>query len=180
MGVKFTEPHWLERNAMFNIIGADGKQYGPVSGEQIRHWVREGRANGASQVQLVGTTEWKSLASLPEFADVFTTGTGTPPTMAPPPANISSRASNKIAAGICGILLGSLGVHKFILGYSNAGGIMLGVTLGGFVLGFFTCGITFLAPSAMSIIGLVEGIIYLTKTDEEFVGIYVDGRKEWF
>jgi len=44
-----------------------------------------------------------------------------------------ARASNKIPAGICGILLGGLGIHKFILGYSSAGGIMLGVTLGSFV-----------------------------------------------
>jgi hypothetical protein len=57
---------------------------------------------------------------------------------------------------------------------------MLAVTLGGFLLGFATCGVTFLACSAMSIVGLVEGIIYLTKTDEEFVRVYVDGRKEWF
>ena len=165
---------------MFNIIGADGKQYGPVSGEQIRQWIREGRANRASQVQPVDGSEWKSLESLGEFADAFATSSSAPPAVAPPAMNVSARASNKIAAGICGILLGALGVHKFILGYSNAGAIMLAATLGGFVLGFFTCGISFLASSAMSIIGLIEGIIYLTKTDEEFVRIYVDGRKEWF
>jgi TM2 domain-containing membrane protein YozV len=165
---------------MFNIIGADGKQYGPVSADQIRQWIREGRANGASQVQPVGGADWKSLASLPEFADAFASGTGAPPPMAASSAGVSSRASNKIAAGICGILLGGLGVHKFILGYSNTGAIMLGVTLGGFVIGFFTCGVTFLASSAMGIIGLVEGIIYLTKSDEDFVRTYVDGRKEWF
>jgi len=155
---------------MFNIIGADGKQYGPVSGEQIRQWVRESRANGTSQVQPVGATEWKSLASLLEFADVFSTGTGAPPTMAPPPANIPSRAGNKIAAGICGILLGSLGVHKFILGYTGAGLTMLLVNV-------LTCGI---GGIVMHVIGLVEGIIYLTKPDEEFVRIYVDGSREWF
>jgi len=165
---------------MFNIIGADGKQYGPVSADQVRQWVREGRANGASQVQPVGATEWKSIAALPEFADVFGGGAGAPPAMVPPPVNVSARASNKIAAGICGILLGGLGVHKFILGYSGAGGIMLGATIGGIVLTMVTCGITFFVPMAVSIIGLVEGIIYLTKTDEEFVRLYVDGRKEWF
>ena len=100
--------------------------------------------------------------------------------MAPPPAYIASRANNKIPAGICGILLGGLGVHKFILGYNATGGLMLGVTLGGFILSFFTCGLTIIGVSAMSVIGLVEGIIYLTKTDEEFVRVYVDGRKEWF
>jgi hypothetical protein len=31
-----------------------------------------------------------------------------------------------------------------------------------------------------SIIGIVEGILYLTKTDDEFVKTYVVGRKGWF
>ena len=83
-------------------------------------------------------------------------------------------ASNKIPAGICGILLGSLGVHKYILGYTGAGLVMLLVTILG---GLVTCG---LAAGVMHIIGLIEGIIYLCKPDEEFVRVYVDGRKEWF
>jgi len=164
---------------MFNIIGADGKQYGPVSADQIHQWIREGRANGATQVQPVGGAEWKPIAAVPEFADVLAS-TATPPRMTPPVAGAPNRASNKLAAGLCGILLGGLGVHKFILGYNGTGGLMLGVTVGGFILGFLTCGVTFLAISAMHIIGLIEGIIYLTKSDEEFVRIYVDGRKEWF
>ena len=78
--------------------------------------------------------------------------------------------SNKIAAGICGILLGSLGIHKFILGYTKEGVIMLLITL-------LTCGI---GGGIMGIIGIIEGIIYLTKSDEEFVETYVAGRKGWF
>ena len=30
-------------------------------------------------------------------------------------------ADKKIAAGVCGILLGALGIHKFILGYNTQG-----------------------------------------------------------
>ena len=79
-------------------------------------------------------------------------------------------ASKKIPAGICGILLGALGVHKFILGYTKEGVIMLLVTVltlgfGGFVMG---------------IIGLIEGIMYLIKPDDEFVATYVNGKKGWF
>ena len=165
---------------MFNIIGADGKQYGPVSADQLRQWIREGRANANSQVQPVGDSEWKPLGSLAEFSEPPGGAAGIPPVTAPPSASIAARASNKVAAGICGILLGGLGVHKFILGYNNAGTIMLAATLGGWVLTFISCGITFFVPMAISIIGLVEGIIYLTKPDEEFVRTYVDGRKEWF
>ncbi len=163
---------------MFNIIGADGKQYGPVAAEQIRQWVREGRANGTSRIQAVDGTIWQTLAMTPEFADLFNSP-APPPAMNPPRTDLAARASNKIPAGICGILLGGLGVHKFILGYTNTGVLMLVVSVVGTLIGFFTC-ITFFAATAMSIIGLIEGIIYLTKTDEEFVRLYVDGRKDWF
>ena len=80
------------------------------------------------------------------------------------------RASNKIPAGICAILLGGLGVHKFILGYTGAGLIMLLITI-------LTCGVLW---PVFHIIGIVEGIIYLCKSDDEFVRVYVDGRREWF
>lgn len=162
---------------MFNIIGADGKQYGPVTADQIRQWAREGRASGATQVQPQAGGDWKPLAAMPEFADTFAPSVS--PGMAPPINNAASRANNKIAAGICGILLGGLGVHKFILGYTNAGIIMLAVSIGGALLGIFLC-FPFVAAWAMGLIGIIEGIIYLTKSDEEFVRTYVDGRKEWF
>ncbi|MBT8307631.1 MAG: TM2 domain-containing protein [Maribacter sp.] len=82
--------------------------------------------------------------------------------------------NKKLLAGILGIVLGSLGVHKFILGYTKEGIIMLAVTL---VLGFFTCGI---GASLMGLLGLVEGILYLTKSDEEFYNTYQVGQKPWF
>ena len=74
-------------------------------------------------------------------------------------------ADKKIPAGILGILLGGLGIHKFYLGYTKEGIIQL-------ILGF-VCGIG-------AIIGLIEGIIYLTKSDEEFVATYITGKKPWF
>lgn len=82
--------------------------------------------------------------------------------------------NKKMLAGILAIVLGSLGIHKFILGYQKEGIIMLVVTL---VLGSFTCGA---GASLMWIIGLIEGIIYLTKTDEEFYNTYQVGQKPWF
>ncbi|MDZ4788300.1 MAG: TM2 domain-containing protein [Blastochloris sp.] len=75
-------------------------------------------------------------------------------------------SEKKIVAGICGILLGAFGVHKFILGYTKEGIIMLVVSL-------LTCGL-------MGIVGLIEGIIYLTKTDQEFVDTYITNQKTWF
>ena len=81
---------------------------------------------------------------------------------------------SKVAAGVLGILLGWLGIHKFYLGRTTPALIMLGVTVasycGGFVIGILTFGfgiILFFVP-VVWIIGIIEGIIYLTKTDEEF------------
>ncbi len=89
-------------------------------------------------------------------------------------------ADKKIAAGICGILLGGFGVHKFVLGYTNEGVMMLVGYLLGLVITFITCGVGVFIPVAIGIVGLVEGIIYLTKSDEEFVQTYVLNRKPWF
>ena len=55
---------------MYKVIGVDGKEYGPVSAEQLREWIAGGRANGQSMVQAEGTEGWKPLAQLPEFAAV--------------------------------------------------------------------------------------------------------------
>jgi len=74
--------------------------------------------------------------------------------------------NKKVVAGVLGIVLGGFGVHKFILGYTQEGIIQLVIT-------FVTCGIG-------SLIGFVEGIIYLTKTDEDFYQTYQVGKKGWF
>lgn len=74
-------------------------------------------------------------------------------------------ADKKIVAGILGILLGALGVHKFYLGYTAAGIIQILLNI--------ACGLG-------GLIGLIEGIIYLTKSDEDFVNTYVRGQKAWF
>jgi TM2 domain-containing membrane protein YozV len=60
-------------------------------------------------------------------------------------------SNKKLAAGLLGIFLGAFGIHKFVLGYTTSG-----------------------------VIGLIEGIIYLTKTPDEFRASYIDAKKEWF
>ncbi len=83
---------------------------------------------------------------------------------------VKAFSGKKIAAGICGILLGALGVHKFILGLTTPGLIMLLVSL-------LTCGIGY---PVMHIIGIIEGILYLVKNDEEFYQLYAVEKKGWF
>lgn len=89
-------------------------------------------------------------------------------------SNLTEISNKKLAAGLLGIFLGAFGIHKFLLGYTTPGIIMLVVTLVGGVL---TCGV---ASGVMGVIGLIEGIIYLTKTNAEFQAEYLDATKGWF
>lgn len=95
------------------------------------------------------------------------------PPQSPPPAAPQGQipgADKKILAGLLGIFLGAFGIHKFVLGYQKEGIIMLVITL-------VTCGF---GAMVTSIIGLIEGIMYITKTDEEFVNTYITNKKPWF
>lgn len=101
----------------------------------------------------------------------------TPPPVQPAATPFSKEQTDKkLIAGILAILLGAFGIHKFYLGYQTEGIIMLVVSIAGTVV---LCGVP-LAPFAISVIGLIEGILYLTKSDDEFVATYVVGRKPWF
>jgi TM2 domain-containing membrane protein YozV len=82
--------------------------------------------------------------------------------------NLAQARDKKVICGVLGLLIGSLGIHKFVLGNTKEGVIML-----------LLCFTIVLAP-VMGIIGFIEGIIYLTKTDEEFLDTYINGDKGWF
>ena len=90
--------------------------------------------------------------------------------------NISSTAkpdtknNKKVLAGLMGIFFGGFGIHKFVLGYKKPGLIMLIGSLVTFGLLFYV----------FAVIGLIEGIIYLTKSDDNFYATYQEGRKHWF
>jgi TM2 domain-containing membrane protein YozV len=89
-----------------------------------------------------------------------------PPTPPPYPAVPPDVASKKLLAGIMGILFGGLGIHRFILGDVTGGILRIVITV-------LTCGLG-------SIIGLIEGIIYLVRTDAEFHQTYLVERRAWF
>jgi len=78
----------------------------------------------------------------------------------------SNVTSQRVLCGVMGLLLGGFGIHRFILGDALGGILRL-------VISVVTCGVG-------SIIGFIEGIIYLTKSDEEFIRIYQIGKKGWF
>lgn len=84
------------------------------------------------------------------------------------------QTKDHVAAGLLAIFLGSLGIHKFYLGYNTAGFIMLAVTTIGSLLTFG------LAGAVMALIGLIEGIVYLVKSQSEFEQVYVFNKRDWF
>ena len=115
-----------------------------------------------------------------------------PPGFPPIPAGVDPTFKDKkLAAGLCGVLIGQFGVHKFVLGYRNEGVIMavcagvgwllffLGSLLSVVMVGLFLLPFVVL-PIGTSIIGLIEGILYLTKSDYDFVMTYGVNRKAWF
>ncbi len=173
--------------AIYNVT-LDGVAYEADTIETLEQWTAEGRLTPDTVITDTGTgikftvAEHPQLRTrLPQAATISTPSTpppysgGTGQAQQQQPlrttyATASASAANKLPAGICGILLNCLGVHKFILGYNTEGLIML---LGSIL----SCGI--LSP-VFGVIGLVEGIIYLTKSDEEFVEMYVKNKKGWF
>ena len=92
--------------------------------------------------------------------------------------NLQEANSKKLLAGILAIVLGHIGIHKFVLGYHTEGIIMLIVGLIGYLTLCMFIGYFFL--TATFIIGLVEGAIYLTKSDEDFYKTYMKHEKKWF
>jgi Domain of unknown function (DUF4190)/GYF domain 2 len=115
---------------MYKILGADGRQYGPVNADQLRRWIAEGRANAYTQILSEGAAEWKPLGSVPEFAAHFVLAA--PPAITP--AGTHYRKTNAYAMWgmICGIVsvffclccclnipLGALGLIFSIIGLSH-------------------------------------------------------------
>lgn len=171
-------------------VTLDGVAYEADTIETLAQWTSEGRLTPDTVITDTGTgikftvSEHPELrVRLPQLASTVTL----PPSVArgegggqaqrqqvPTYSTAQAAAANKLPAGICGVLLNFLGVHKFLLGYTTEGLIML---LGSVIGGVFTCGIS---TAVFALIGLVEGIIYLTKSDEDFVETYVKNKKGWF
>jgi TM2 domain-containing membrane protein YozV len=145
------------------ISGDDGKRYSFLRGD-LQDGVRTVRIGAdvdfqtdgdkASGIYVMGSSS-AAADSINEAVESFSSG-----------------EKNKVVAGILAILLGALGIHKFYLGLTQPGIIMLLVTL----VGSIAFG---LGPMAMGILGLIEGIIYLTKSDAAFQQEYVIGKKPW-
>lgn len=95
----FNPPH-----AMYRVLGSDQKEYGPVTAEQLRQWIAQGRANSQSKARTEDGADWKPLADFPEFAAAFrppplpTTAVGT--ATSPPPAAAPAKASTGVVIAV--------------------------------------------------------------------------------
>jgi hypothetical protein len=142
---------------MYKIIGGDQTEYGPVSAEQLRQWIAEGRADGNTQVQLEGTNEWRPLRDFPDFAASFATAAPPMPTpgpsggYAPPVApfpvadetgrglalqQVSGPSIGLIVTAILGLLVSGLGLVYSVI-FMGMGGMQNGGSMGMPVLPFY-------------------------------------------
>lgn len=93
---------------MYKVIGGDEKEYGPVSTDEVRQWIAEGRLSGQSLIQGEGDTEWKALTVFPEFAEalrtqaeMFPSAGGSVPPELPRPTQFTGIPENEIQIGSC-------------------------------------------------------------------------------
>jgi hypothetical protein len=102
---------------MYRVLGADGKEYGPVNGEVLRRWITEGRANAQTKVKPEDRADWVPLASVPEFEAVFAASPDAPPPLPATPAQVktSGMAITSLVMGILGFC-GITAVAGLILG----------------------------------------------------------------
>jgi len=116
---------------MYRIIGADGREYGPISAEQLRQWIAEGRAIATTRALREGTSEWTTLGALPEFSLLFAAtgrtgaGAGAPSTVIRPSRNNGFAITGLVLGifsltfGLCccsGMPFGFLGLVCSIIG----------------------------------------------------------------
>lgn len=146
-------------------IGDAGHQRGPFTIDQLRAM----KLAPSTLVWREGMPQWQPAHLLPELQLLLSHPTPMPYASSPAqPYNPTE--SKRVLAGLMGIFLGALGIHKFVLGFTGAGLVYLLVTV-------LTCGV---AAGIMHVLGLIEGIIYLSKSDEEFHRLYVVERRAWF
>lgn len=85
---------------MYRIIGADGREYGPISDVQVRQWIAEGRANALTKALVEGSTEWKALCDISEFSGIFAAAAASAPTPAAAPQAATISTGDPVADAI--------------------------------------------------------------------------------
>ena len=92
---------------MYRIIGADGKEYGPIGADQLRQWIAEGRANAQTRVFAEGAADWKLLTEFPEFAALLA---GIPGPLAVPAPLPMTQVRRTNAMAVTGMVMGIVSI----------------------------------------------------------------------
>ncbi|MFM7629903.1 MAG: TM2 domain-containing protein [Algoriphagus sp.] len=95
-------------------------------------------------------------------------------------SQINKPQSKRVGAALLAIFLGAIGIHKFYLGYKNAGIIQLVIWAVVLIISIISCGFGGFLFFPLWVVSLIEGIMYLTKSDDQFIEIYQLNKKEWF
>lgn len=85
---------------MYKIIGADQKEYGPITAEQMMEWISQGRANQGTMAMIDGGTGWKPLSQLPEFAAALAAKNPPPALSYAPPSPVTNSIPNYLVQSI--------------------------------------------------------------------------------
>ena len=142
---------------MYKLIGGDQKEYGPVSADELRHWIAEGRLSAQSLVQAEGGGEWKPVSSFPEFAGALAGQVGQVPSAdaASPPA-IGAAWSAEVLARQPEVQVGRCLALSWNLLTANFG-LLFGAT---FLVWLITTGCQFIPLIGGIIDWLIHGVLY--------------------
>jgi hypothetical protein len=154
---------------MFRVIGGDGKEYGPVTLDQLKTWIAENRFNAQSRIRAEGSYEWKTASEIPEVAAILGVPVSEP--AAPPlaPADLSSRSQSSQGLAITSLVLGIVSVVAVFCGGLLAGIAAIicghiafnrvkrnpaqysgsGMAMAGFILGYVSLALSLLVLPAM-------------------------------
>ena len=132
------------------IVGDDGIRYNFVGAQ----WRDPSPPNQGTSVEF--GVQVNPEGGFPKAIDIY--------------ASIASVSRSRVTASLFAILLGWIGLHKFYLGHTGKGIILI-------LAGVFTFGAGLLITVPLTII---EGLIYLSKSDEDFNRIYGQESRGWF
>jgi uncharacterized membrane protein len=142
---------------MFRIIGGDQKEYGPVTAEELRRWIAEGRLNGQSLVQAEGSGEWGALSSFAEFSDALRPQAAQAlPSAASAPPVFAAVSSEQLCAGQPEVRIGQCLCQSWQLLTGNFG-LLFGATA---VAWAIIAGCQFIPLAGSILVGLLEGVLY--------------------
>ena len=142
---------------MYKIIGGDQREYGPVTADELRHWIAEGRLSSQSLVQAEGNSEWRPLSTFPEFAEALQAQAGQAslagPTSPPP---ITSTWSAQVLARQPEVQIGRCLGQSWVLLTANFG-VLFGASALVWVITLI-CQFVPLVGGAVN--WLIQGVLY--------------------